>query len=563
VCQFGADILSKKIPQRVIVADLVSTIGQGLGARSPQITLLLGPGGEGKSTAFLQTLWELSRRNLCKVVWRAGVDRGLPSSYVTGIGADSEPWLFASDEADSLVQDVYQAVKATGGRQNVHFFLTCRDTDWIANHGDSYLWSDVANLVEWRIRGLDYADAKAIVAAWGEFGSRGLGKLSGIEPGEAAQKLFDAAKLEAGTTDGALLGAMLRVRVGLALKDHVAALMARLERREIQGYPGKSLLDAFALIAVPHAYNLLFLSKPILARALGVDETKLRRRVLGPLGEEAAAAAFGQYILTRHRAIAEAALDMLVNRFHFDAEDILVDLVRAAVGLAAEGVLVPDIAQWRFLSTRMFEQGNRELGARLAAAALTADPRNSFLAVKLSQLHREAGQPEQSVEVFRSSIHRAQGNRAFFTEWATSEGFVGNAAVSVWLKAVSIADATEMRPPDIKDTYLGLVGCAISFNVLFERYRKSEFLAAAVASVNLCLRLPSLPERTRELLVLELEKSRSYGDASLRPNQYIEAFEGGVELAYDQREVELPPSIPVPRKMTFAALKRFTRLLDQ
>ena len=309
--------------------------------------------------------------------------------------------------------------------------------------------------------------------------------------------------------------------------------------------------------------TVLILSKAVFARALGVDETKVRRRVLGPLGEEAAAASFGQYILTRHRAIAEAALDILVNKFHFDAEDVLVDLVRAAVGLAAEGVLVPDIAQWRFLSTRMFDKGNHELGVRLAAAALSADPRNSFLAVKLSQLHREAGQPDQSVEVFRSSIHRAQGNRAFFTEWATSEGRIGNAAVSVWLKAVSIADGTEMRPPDVKDTYLGLVGCAISFNTLFERYRQPTFLFAAIASAKLCLNMPSLSETTQNMLVQELEKSRRFDEAATRvPANHMQLFEQGVQLAYEQREVELPPIIPVPQKLTFAALKRFTKVLS-
>jgi hypothetical protein len=553
------DILSKRIPERTIVADLVTTITDAINTGSPQITLLLGPGGEGKSTAFLQALYTSAQRGTCNVVWRAGVERGLPTAFVTGLGTDSGAWLFASDEADSLVRDVYNAMKEASGKQNIHFFLTCRDTDWIANEGDDFAWNTVGAFIERRIKGLDHSDATAIVRAWSNYGTRGLGKLSGLDPEEAAEKLFEAAKLEAISTDGAFLGAMLRVRVGLALKDHVGALLARLDRREIQGYPGKTLLEAFALIAIPHAFNLLFLSKPVLAKALAVDELRLRRRVLGPLGEEAAATAQGQYVLTRHRAIAEAAMEMLTNRFHFDPEDILAELVTAAITLGTEGVAIPNIAEWRFLSSRMFAQGNQVLGIRLASAALAADPTNSFLAVKLSQLHREAGHPDQSVEVFRRSVHRAQGNRAFFTEWGTAEGAIGNSAVSVWLKSVSISDRAEMRPPDIKDTYLGLSGCAISFNDLFERYQEAAFLHAAIASAELCLGIPVLTEKTREILAGELQRSSAFAAPRLNASERFPAFVNGLRLAYQQREVELLESIPVPVKLTFEAVQRYCR----
>src|ERR1051325_5778992 len=47
------------------------------------------------------------------------------------------------------------------------------------------------------------SDADKIVAAWSRYGARGLGKLSGLESDEAAQRLFDAATIEASTADGA------------------------------------------------------------------------------------------------------------------------------------------------------------------------------------------------------------------------------------------------------------------------------------------------------------------------------------------------------------------------
>jgi hypothetical protein len=207
----------------------------------------------------------------------------------------------------------------------------------------------------------------------------------------------------------------------------------------------------------------------------------------------------------------------------------------------------------------MFLQGNQVLGIKLASAALAADPRNSFLAVKLAQLHREAGHPDQSVDVFRRSVHRAYGNRAFFTEWATAEGAIGNSAVSVWLKAVSIADGTEMRPPDVKDTYLGLSGCAISFNVLFERYNKEDFLYAAIASAELCLGMAVLSNTTRDILNAQLDKSAATGPRHLRPDERFPLFVSGLEQAYSQRELELPGTIVPPNQLKFETVKRYCR----
>jgi hypothetical protein len=456
------DIFADRIPERAIVAELVTALTEGFATDHPQVTLMLGAGGEGKSTAFFQVLRALLLKGDYKILWRSNPEQRLLPDFARSLANRDETWLFASDEADTLIGDVYSTLRALPQNHKIHFFLTCRDTDWIESDGAGYAWAQLATFIQRNIKGLTQNDAEKIVAAWTRYGIRGLGRLAGLESHEAVQKLLDAATLEASTPDGAFLGAMLRVRIGMALRDHVAALLGRLESREIQGIPGKTLLDAFAYIAVPHACNLLFLSKSVLAKALGLDETRIRRRILGPLGEEAAASAYGQSILTRHRAIAEVAVDIMSTRFHFDAEDILIELVRAAIQSGVEGGLVPHLRDWRYLSTRMFDQGNQALGVNLATAALESDPGNSFLAVKLSQLYREAGQPDQSVSVFRNSIQKAQGNRAFFTEWGTCEGHIGNDAASVWLKALSIADGTEMRPPTSKIYISDLLGLRLA-----------------------------------------------------------------------------------------------------
>jgi hypothetical protein len=554
------DILSGSIPSRSIVDDLVAALTHGLEANEPQLTLLLGAGGEGKSTAFLQTLERIATNQQVKILWRSNPEKAMPLSFVTSLSETGETWLLASDEGDSLIGETFQALRSLGRKSKVHVFLACRDTDWIENHGNDFQWNQVAGFAERRMKGLDERDAREIVNAWAKFGSRGLGKLAGATPDEAVGQLVEAARVEATTSDGAFLGAMLRVRVGVALRDHVAALMVRLESREIKGLPGKTLLDAFAYIAIPHAYNLLFLSKSVLGRAIGVDESRVRRRILGPLGEEAAAAAAGQFILTRHRAIAEAAMEIATSRFEIDPEDILSDLVRAAITANEEGALVPHLKEWRYLSSRMFEHGNQSLGVRLAATALAADSTNSYLAVKLAQLYREAGQAEQSANVFRKSYEKAKGNRAFYTEWATCEGFLGNRALSTWINAVSLSDGIEMRPPDVKDVGFGLAGCLVNFLSLFERYQNPVFLEAAVAADRIARRI-SLPKPAFDEIELRQQTLIDFhANLNVSPIRLLSDLVVGIGRAYDQREMELSSAIIPPSRLTFEALREIARL---
>jgi len=554
------DIIAKKIPERTIVPDLIATIGEAIDSKEVSFTLLLGAGGEGKSTAFLQTIERITRTQKVKILWRSNPEKPIPAEFVSRLAKSSEVWLIATDEGDSLVTDLYESIRAIRRDANIHFFVACRDTDWIEHNGNDFAWGQFAKFTERRMKGLDDHDARVIVEAWSKLGEKGLGKLSGLDPEVAITRLLDAARLEASSSDGAFLGAMLRVRVGLALKDHVAALMGRLETREIAGLPGKSLLDAFAYIAVPHAYNLLFLTKPVLARALGIEETRLRRRVIGPLGDEAAATSSGQYILTRHRAIAEAAMSIAVNRFEFDPEDILCDLVRAALTANAEAALVPNLTDWRYLSTKMFEAGNQTLGVKLALTAVSVDPGNTFLAVKLAQLYREAGQAEQSVQVFRKTYISSKGNRAYFTEWATCEGFVNNRALSVWLNAFSIADGAERRPPDARDVGFGLAGCLINFIALYERYEHDLYLQAAVAADQLARRI-TLPKSAFNVFEEQKEHLQTLGgNFSVNPELLLKHFTSGIERAYSQREEDLTSAIQPPSGMSFDGLKDIVRL---
>ena len=548
------DILSGDIPRRAIVDDVAQSIKDGYTRDSAQITLLLGAGGEGKSTAFLQILEKLLESPTMRILWRTNPEKSLHSSNLDGLRKSEFTWLIASDEGDSLISESFEILRSHGRNLKFGILLACRDTDWIEKGGNSFQWGQFSHFVERRMKGLDETDARAIILAWTKYGPKGLGRLAEIPTEQAILDLIEAARLEATTTDGAFLGAMLRVRVGLALRDHVASLMVRLDQSEIRGLHSKTLLDAFSYIVVPHAYNILFLSKSVLARALSMEEGRVRRQVIGPLGEEAAATATGQAILTRHRAIAEAAMELCSSRFDIDPEDILCDLVRSAIIANEQGDLVPGLAEWRFLSDRIFQLGNQSLGVRLAATAVHADRSNSFLAVKLAQLYRSAGQPEQSVKVFRDAYREARHNRAFYTEWATGEAFLRNPALSAWLSGVSLSDGTENRNPNIRDIGYGLAGSIASFNDLYSDFKFQVYFDAIHACNFVANRIGLTRSAMDEIEKFALDgRSETYNFTST-PQSAITCLSDGYMQAYEQREFEFTPALPQPMNFSFHTL---------
>ncbi len=114
--------LAEEIPRRKVVETLTSKIhATPLAANLPTVALLVGPGGEGKSTAVLQTAAALVDGDpLWKVLWREDEDRALTAKDVhdlpTGAG---ERWLIATDDADLIATELFEVVKRLRVRGDV------------------------------------------------------------------------------------------------------------------------------------------------------------------------------------------------------------------------------------------------------------------------------------------------------------------------------------------------------------------------------------------------------------------------------------------------------------
>ena len=552
--------LSADVPRRTVVNNVVQGFLAEHEAGRAAINLLCGAGGEGKTTATMQiaaSLVDLGWR----VLWRRSEVKGLPKGFVEILEDTSGPWLIVTDDADLIAHDLYD--NARNRLPGIHFLLAARDTDWNASMEDAWRWGRLPGYRVEVLNGLSEVDAQQIVDAWARYGADGLGDLANVPSDQAAQKLASAAQDQDARFkhEGAFLGAMLKVRKGTDFFEHVASLLVRLGARTIPHQKNgeqKTLRDAMAYIAAMHAENLLFLSKPVLAKVLGCKPGKLKSDVLGPLGEEAAAGNCGKFILTRHRAIAETAMELLQRRFHYDADELYVEMARAALEVFMERDpafgTVPEISKWNFISDHFFDGGQKELGILLAMNLVNVEPTNSFLTCKLAQLYRENEQPSEAVDVFRNSPPMAASQRPFFNEWAACEGSAGNHALNVWLDGLCLSDQAERRKLDSKSAPITLAGLSLGCLELFSLYpNEKTYIEACAAASQLGLTLTPQND-TRRNLQSNAEVARSYGAHVCSVEDGLQFITRAISLAWEQREAELPDWMPVNDHLSFSEL---------
>lgn len=537
--------LCSGVPRRAMVETVVSRIAPAAKfPAKPYVALLTGAGGEGKSTAFRQALAELVEKHGWKALWRQSESLGITPEQVMALPRAEHPWLIATDDADRCAAALLAAAKAlhAAGRTDVHFLLACRETDWRAVFpGNDLPWEKVAEVLRLPMRGLAEGDAVKIVKAWGALSEDGLGKLAGRSEEEATRALVAAARSEAADTrNGAFLGAMLRVRVGEDIKEYVRRLMRPLRDRPA---PGGTLLGAYAHIAGMHAENLLFLSRPVLAAALGCDEVRLDKEVIRPLVKEAMADQGGRYVFTRHRAIAETAMDILrEEEWVEDADAVFPALADMALREHAKDPdrFFPELTDWRFGLAKHFLDTRPELAIRVAKAVYAADPYNLQSVVNLARIWRGAERSQESLSLLRQhwkSFASHKDFRSYLYEWSAAAGNTFAPALNGWLAGLSLADHARLPPPSGKDYVLALAGLGVAFGAMFEEFGDPVFRVARGAVGQMGLRLPGDATAKGYFGKYRDDAARG-GVKEMTVDQAVEAIRKAVATAHDLCEDE-------------------------
>jgi hypothetical protein len=545
-------IANGEVNERTAVESISNDIATALAAHENSVHLILGPGGEGKSTTLMQTAARLAARSDLRLLWHADEDARLSIEAVNSLPPDQR-YILVSDYADLIARDVFDALRSSAaGDRKLIFLLGCRDSDWVAAGAPDLPWHRFSALRTYLMRGLTLEDASRVVTTWAKFGVRGLGRLDPTDLGDAARTLHASASSEVDLNEGAFLGAMLRTRIGEDLRNHVRDVMDRLRSRVVGS---STLMDAFAYVSVAHSKYLRFLSKAVLAETLGIAYSDVNKKVLKGLGEEAAVARSGEFVLTRHIAIAQTAVSLLQATYDLDPEELLTELVLGAQRAKTKGALIPQLAQWRFLAGHLFDGGERELALRIAMALLQEFPDDSYIRAHTAHLFREADQNDVAARLFRESGGWVLDNgRAFYNEWATVEGNLTRHAVAVWLGVLALSDQIDRRPPDIKTLRVSLAGIGLALGHLRSDYNEREFAIAQGAIADLGLMLPYDAKGVAYFRGFA-RAAKDFGYVSGGLDRSVQLLEDIATHASSRRETELPNWVLDPSKLTLVGMR--------
>ena len=537
--------LAHGVQPRTIVGRLAGRLHAiHAGATKPQVMLLAGAGGEGKSTALLHAaaalVDDIQQGWTC--IHRQAANAGLPEDTFSKLPpTPGHAWVVVIDDADNIGLAILAAVKEVAARTDVHLLLAARDAEWQLKRLVPGMWQPVADFHTELLAGLDGEDARRIVGGWVSWGDGAMGKLKGRNADQAVTALLGHARdFATRKEDGELLGALLVTRQGEDMRAHVRTLVNGLGRNPvIKTY---SLRDIYAMVAAMHAENQLYLSRSVLAFALGCDMDELERKALIPLRREAMLDSGDAYVLTRHRRIAEAAC--AVMREDGDNIDRWYPFLASAARRRhpATGQVTPNVGQWSLeLPEHFVEKGESWWSvARATARALyEATPNEAQRVTVYCSVLRRTGRAADAMAVLKTISERFRDRREVLYEWGIAAGAVGDYGLDAWLGGRTLADGR--NPVDSIRCKLSLAGLGFAFLKLFANSQNKAFAAAQAACGHLGLRLEELDATTRGYFKTHAADGRRNGIADLVPEQAVDAIRKAVIAAADYAEPDNDP----------------------
>lgn len=444
------------IPKRDIVPTIINELKNNLINKSSSLTFLIGASGEGKTTALIQAAAQASKIPKLDNIWINLVGKIYSIDGILNAPNSSSPLLLFLDEAHLSITNLKELATEinNSGRQNVHIIAATRDTDWTAVGGHHFAWHNYINNKRHTIKGMSRPDASAIVASWEQLGSLALGPLENWATTEERVSALFALGQDAGRNQGGtLFGAMLAIRYGEGLVEHIRNLLIRLRDRTFQTASGQhiSLAEAFMYISIPHSLGINGLDHSVLSEALGISRAELEMNVLTPLGEESPIAIEGKYILTRHISISHAAFS-IAEEVGINVEKFCTNLVKVAVREIDSQGPNSELLDLAYLSQKIDDP---HLKVSTAQTAVDASPHRLSYRSTLSSAYRSDGKPALGADVGRDSValfstaqDRSNGVRVSLTEWGVCEGKLGDNATNAFLASLALADLS----PDL-DVY--------------------------------------------------------------------------------------------------------------
>jgi len=465
---------ASQIPRRQMVEDGLAKLRQPTDERQAMV-LLVGPDGQGKTTALLQMASDLAGEGR-RVLVRAPGARLDPQAV--GDLPKGAIWVLVSDDASEIAHDVETAVEQLAGarRHDIHWLLSARDVDWKAQfmrggrtvepawERSADLWPALGN----RVIGLAVTPAEAvtILAAWSSADC--LGAAAALAGDSArAEALEERSTKTLGLSDATLLGASLDLRYGV---EGLPALVSD----AIGSLAGEPARDAFFFAAAAQVAGVDGVDLFVLADLVGVDRGDRHAAILERLADAGLASGSAGALRPRHAALARVAVQLLAEgRFDIALEDLYRRLVR---GTAATGNDVKSLAAGGaimtcgpLLSEKLQQLGlpvsrSDEVACAVSDEAEVALPDFLLFTVARARTYRAAARPADSRRILRDRLVDATSKndwdvagRAFLHELSVPETEVGQLAEGTTLAGLALADGDGLGQVMMADGKLALL----------------------------------------------------------------------------------------------------------
>ncbi|MFE6406406.1 hypothetical protein ACFVOR_05665 [Streptomyces sp. NPDC057837] len=549
------DILSGKIPQRDVAQALTAELKEYY-PKSPvgRLRLIYGASGEGKTTVAMQCAADIVRSAPDSVVlWRCP-SATLETSLVQSLPAGKHYILF-SDDAEEITNDLFQVVNRVK-RSDISYVAVSRSIDWGNVQGDGYPWVTHIGYRKVYLKGLSEADAERVVAAWSQYGEKGLGRLTDWDNDDLrVAELLSAVREEAAEEDGALLGGMIRVRYGDYFTDRVRDLMRSLTARKASS--GITLSSAFLYIAAAHAERL-HLAPSVLAEALGISASSVISEIVVPLRDEAAVTMAGGGVLTRHRLVADACL-RVAEQVNVNLAETYANLVRSAIR-AGRHYFIRDYEKYPNLC-RALVKSRPDVALATARAAVAEEPNDLGYIHNLTHILRKADQADEAAFISEKASKRLSAmrdrtlsnkERVFYLEWASAEGALGNFGMDVWLAAISLSDLQGIGSPGPRHLEIALAAVGWAMASMHQRTPMEE-LAMGVRAAETLSRLLDLSETAKSYFSRQRRLADNWGVPKIDLNDCKSALAKGIATAWTHRERESPQLMAGP-KLSFVGM---------
>lgn len=456
-------ISTGRVPVREAVGLLLNRLHEARN-KVESAHLVVGPGGEGKTTILMQVAAILAQHKGWRVLCRRSGGDGHAGRLHWGdltpqLNTDTALCLFIddahevrSDVADFLRRDRVDGIVRRIAGASVHLVLCAHKDDWARAQKN---WPrETWRPHELPIAGLSKSDALQVIRGYRDHGSLGV-----LDPSVSDADLADLLVAKAGAPgqlhEAALLGALIEARTGLPLDVHIERILVRAARAASE--TGLPVSKCLVYTAAANSAGLHRLREDVLrsttehsarevSAAIGTSASELRVEGLGA----------GRTVRVRHGAIARR-----VARFAFEASPTVSHhFDKAHVFRTLSCALIRTVpAFWRSPAAVplidlavAYRTLDPVIAVAIAEGAVDGAPDNIHLRSRLAQTYRETskGNAQAAWETCRAFFANYPEKmllppvRALVLEWAVSAGesdeMSDHGAQNLWLALLSFSD---------------------------------------------------------------------------------------------------------------------------